>query len=199
MKNFILTVVLLSISLFTKAQSIDVYYNYMYANTHIPQGLKIPIYTSNFGYNYNFGEHKWLNYTIGLSYETKGSDYDNWRGYETDRFGYLTCKPMLNIQLPANNIQIGPSLGFLTNIDLKPDDDFSRDMVALARKYELGISIIIQQQMFKYKNMSTHLRVEGNYGLTNYSGYAPIFIRKTGYIRQLTFGIGLGVRWHYKD
>lgn len=197
MKKIILILFLINSSIIN-AQSVDIHYNYMYANSQIPQGVLIPIYTSNFGIDYNFGKHEWLNYTIGLNYESKGSEYDNWRGYQTNHFNYLILKPMLNLEFPSNNIQIGPSFGLLTAIDFKPNDSFNRDMMNMARKYEIGLTTVVQQHIFRYENLSSHLRVEGNYGLTSYSRYGGAF-SKYGYFRQFTFGVGFGIRWHYKD
>jgi|TARA_B110000285_G_C14997553_1_gene549634 hypothetical protein len=200
-------IILISMTIFFVSnlfgQSVEIYGNGVYSSTHYKfkkQDYFKGHFTSSFGLNYNFESKKKLNYMIGLSYDKKGADYENmFNDFIINRFDFITLKGLARWNISPNyELQFGAYTAFLTNLEVSPTNSYTQEFIDNSRNNEVGISLNIQQLIFTKKQFEGYIKVESNYGLTTiWKGYS--FFGFESYRHNITLGLGLAVRWNFKE
>lgn len=198
MKNY-LTMLLTTLSIIiSHAQEFGFYGNIAMANQHVTYFSPNAFFTNHFGFEYYSNKNKLINYTIGTTFEKKGYNFLNSSGVEGQlRLKYISIKGLVQVGNNKFYAQLGPYLGYAYNIENIFNgivDEYYKDEM---RRLEIGLSTSLHQYLFSYKSISGYIRGEVNYALSN--EYSGDFIDFDVYNRNYTYGLGLCLRWSYKD
>lgn len=113
------------------------------------------------------------------------------------RLNYLSLKYLGRVGNDRFYFQLGPYIGAALEIKYTSngiiDEFYYQDM----RRFEVGFSTSVHQYLFSLKSLSGYIRGEVNYALSNES--SSKFINVNRYDRNYTYGLGLCLRWKYKN
>lgn len=198
MKSYLILILIILYSTLLSAQSIGFYGNVVMANQHKNYFSSTAFVTNHIGIEYYGEKHKLLNYTLNASIENKGFDINDDIGNTISlRLCYLSLKYLGRIGNNKFYAQAGPYVGVALGIEYTSNGIIDEFYYQEMKRIELGTSFSVHQYLFSLKNTTLYLRGETNYAFSN--EYVGDFINFNLYNRNFTYGLGLVVRWNYKD
>lgn len=195
MKKLICLICFIVIWTNSEAQQIGAYYNVTLSKVDF--SFPTDFYQAkSIGIEYHFSKNQLINFSLNGAYEEKGFNINATGDIIKVRFEYYTLKGLAQIGNNNFDVQLGIYGGHLRYIEewFNTTLDTDKDYYG---KIDAGLSAIISQRMFSTGPVSYYLKGEANYGI--FSIQSSKFIDFQYGDRNVNVGIGLAVRWNYKD
>lgn len=194
MKKLICLISFIIIWTNSEAQQIGAYYNVTLSKITFNSDF---YRAKSIGMEYHFRTDKLVNFSLIGAYEKKGYNITTSLGnLNRVRFEYYTLKGLTRIGNDNFDAQIGIYGGYLHYVEEWYNTTWNTDEDYYG-KIDAGLSAILSQRLFSIGPFSYYLKGEVNYGIFSIQDSELIDFRY-GH-RNINLGLGLAVRWNYKD
>ncbi|MFK7949164.1 MAG: hypothetical protein AB8G11_16355 [Saprospiraceae bacterium] len=193
MKKYLVLMAVLCFSFEGFAQQIEAYGNVGFSKIDDSDFLR----GKSIGVSYHFKKKNLIGFSLNGSYEEKGYNRISSLGnLITSKFDYLSLKGLVRIGNSNVDVQVGTYLSIMTKEEYYYNNVPQRIRFPAGNR-DMGFNININQRLFSTGNVEYYLRGEANYGL--FSLFSSDVIAFDENDRNINLGLGLAVRWNYKN